>query len=352
LVDEHRCHVFPASGVRDRGTKGWVSLGLFGEFEVRIDPWQVDYGPEVAADGEPGQARETVQQDVEIARGQWRPIRPVHATWRPALVFVDGVRRVEARIQIPHRQHGIVYGAFGSYAVGGVHVEDGAASFRHVTASRVVATAAGVELPAVVRVMPGADYRPIHAAEADVDAPLRRIQQEMRQAEETLARRLAQAGEVLVVADGPLTFQSGGGGQALGYVKRVSEWYIADPAWLATLPQGARTPLFEIHARQRFARYAWFVRMAEPWTGDSPMSGIVRLEVSATDADLDSARALADATAIFLPRFASARVRDPRAPQNLAPIGALEFHLRHAMGDAVLLRRQVEAVVRREAARV
>lgn len=327
-------------------------MELFGDFQVRIDPWQVEYGSDVAVDSDASHTRETVLQDVDVERSQWQPIRPSAALLPPAFVFVDGVRRLEARIQIPHAEHGVVYGAFGSYAVGGVHVKDGVASFCHIRVGRVVATGSGLALPQVVPVMPAAQYRPIHAAEADVDTPLRRIQQEMRQAEETLARELAGEGEALVVADGPLTFESGGRGHAVGYVKRISEWYISGAMFLATLPRGARTPLFEIHAKQRFARYAWFVRIADLERGDSPMSGIVRLEVSATDVDLDGARALADATATALPRFAPSRARDPRAPQNLTPIGALESHLRRAMGDAMLLRRHIETVVRREAGRV
>ncbi len=36
----------------------------------------------------------------------------------------------------------------------------------------------------------------------------------------------------------------------------------------------------------------------------------------------------------LLPRFAGVRHRDPRAPQNLQPVGALEKHLRHLLGPA------------------
>jgi uncharacterized protein len=43
-----------------------------------------------------------------------------------------------------------------------------------------------------------------------------------------------------------------------------------------------------------------------------------------------------------LPRFASSPIRDPRAPQNLVPIGALEDELRRRLGDPVLVRRAIE----------
>ncbi len=52
------------------------------------------------------------------------------------------------------------------------------------------------------------------------------------------------------------------------------------------------------------------------------------------------ARHLADRLTAALPSFAG-RASDPRAPQNLAPIGALEGRLRHRMGDARFIRRAV-----------
>jgi len=324
-------------------------MGLFGDFQVRIDPWQTEYGSELAADSETTDAAESVLQDVEVPRPQWQPIAPGPVPLPAALLFVDGVRRIEARIQVP-QPAGVTYGAFGSYAVGCVQVENGTAAFGDVRVDRMVATGAGVELPQIVPVMPTVRYRPIHAPETDADAPLRRIQHEMRQGEETLARELAAQRDVLVVADGPLTFAGGEGrGHAVGYIKRIFEFYISDPSFLGSMPAGTRTPLFAFHTKQRFARYAWFVRLGTPFLGDSPLSGIVRLEVSAADVALEMARTLADATTAALPRFIASRTKDPRAPQNLIPIGTLESHLRHRMGDAVLLRRHIETAVRREA---
>ncbi|MCO6502790.1 MAG: hypothetical protein J5I28_06890, partial [Acidimicrobiales bacterium] len=46
----------------------------------------------------------------------------------------------------------------------------------------------------------------------------------------------------------------------------------------------------------------------------------------------DAVRAAGRITAT-LPRFASALHKDPRAPQNLYPIGGLERELRHRLGD-------------------
>ena len=43
-----------------------------------------------------------------------------------------------------------------------------------------------------------------------------------------------------------------------------------------------------------------------------------------------------------LPRFASRPEHDPRAPQNLLPVGALEKRLRHELGDVAYIRRLIE----------
>ena len=52
---------------------------------------------------------------------------------------------------------------------------------------------------------------------------------------------------------------------------------------------------------------------------------------------------LADLTARLLPRFASTPHKDPRAPQNLVPIGGLERELRRRLGDQQLLYRSLRA---------
>jgi hypothetical protein len=74
------------------------------------------------------------------------------------------------------------------------------------------------------------------------------------------------------------------------------------------------------------------------------MTGVVRLEV-AKEIGLDKAMTLANLTTALLPRFASVVGRDPRAPQNLYPVGQLERVLRHRLGDAGLVKRAIEAAL-------
>jgi hypothetical protein len=76
-------------------------------------------------------------------------------------------------------------------------------------------------------------------------------------------------------------------------------------------------------------RYSRHIRLAPPAVIAHPMAGIVRLEIS-TGMGLQGAVEAADFSARVIPKFTSTPERDPRAPQNLLPIGALERALRHA----------------------
>lgn len=86
-----------------------------------------------------------------------------------------------------------------------------------------------------------------------------------------------------------------------------------------------------------YAEFSWYLRLpgANP---DDPWGGIVRLE-SPTGLGLSSAQRLADLTAATLPGFCSKPHREPRAPQDLVPIAALENHIKHLIGDQSLIQR-------------
>jgi len=326
-------------------------MSLFAPFDVRLDPWQVDYGTELPLTIAPDDASADVSLDLEAA-GPWAPIVPPPPATAPHLVFIDGIRRIEARILVRHDGR-LVHGAFGGYAVGAVDVDGGQATYGVARVERVAALACGLLLPNAVTPSPAATYRPITTAASEPDAPLAAIQHEMRAAEERLARELADEAGTVVVADGPLTFQEPTRGAAIGYVKRIFELYVPASTLelLARLPIGGRTPLFAIRSSRRFARFSWFVRLAASGPTDAELAGIVRMEVPET-LGLERARALADAATALLPRFVPCRGRDPRAPQNLLPIAALESHLRRRLGDARLLRRHLESLIAREVAHV
>jgi hypothetical protein len=325
-------------------------MGLFGDLQVRVDPWEVEYGSELPLEGAPEEAPEDVVLGVEMAPESWQPIVPAPEAAPLRMVFVDGVRCIDTRLII-RRAGGVCHGAFGSYAVGAVAVMDRRANHEQLITDRIVVVGSGQILPSHIPVSNALIYRPVSTASPEVDGPLRAIQDEMRLAEERLARAVANQEGTLVVADGPLTFEDPVRGGAIGYIKRLFKLYLPEQylSLLAILPAGARTPLFALRSTRRFARYAWFLRLARPHTAESDLSGIVRLEVSES-VGVEAARQYANATAYLLPRFAPGRGRDPRSPQNLLPIGALEAQLRRRLGDVRLVRRHIESLIAREVA--
>jgi hypothetical protein len=93
-------------------------------------------------------------------------------------------------------------------------------------------------------------------------------------------------------------------------------------------------------------RNSWYLQL--PGTPGVPWSGIVRLECSA-ELPPAGVTELADRTARLLPPLVSTPNKDPRAPQNLVPIGGLERELRHRLGDQQLLYRALREAARRAA---
>jgi hypothetical protein len=324
---------------------------LFGPFQVRVDPWEVDFGTETPLEPAAAVPEEDVALDVEMPADLWRPLLPGAVTPPECLYFVDGVRRLETHLVV-RQGNRVLHGGFGCFAVGCVEVRPGRAAFGRMDLGREVVLGSDQRLPQDVPVRTNLVYAAGSTPEEEPEAPLRKVQADMRRAEAQLARRLADLGSApLVISDGPLSFEAQGRGTALGYIKRITALYLPEAfvPLLAALPAGGRTPLFAIRGRKGgFARLAWFVRLAAVRPGTSELHGLVRLEVRET-IGRDAARFLADLAAVLLPRFAPPPGRDPRSPQNLLPIGALEQQLRRALGDQRLIRRWIETLVTREA---
>jgi hypothetical protein len=162
--------------------------------------------------------------------------------------------------------------------------------------------------------------------------------------QERMARREVAAAEAarhecpdpenaLVVVDGPLTGRQHVAG-AIGVIKTHGVAYLPPDLhrMVGQLTDGARTPLFAIAGR--FSRLSWYLRL--PGGADAPWAGVVRVECS-TEVSVAAACALADTVGVTLGRYASEPYKDPRAPQNLYPIGGLERELRRRLGDPGLL---------------
>jgi uncharacterized protein len=306
------------------------------KLSLRLDPWPTDYDAALPIDPEEEQAGR-VDTSVEMEAGEWRPVRPEAAEPPHRTCFVDGVRRIDARV-LADAGKGLVHGLFGSIGTGCVDVSGAAARFEHLRIERFLILGSGIQRRADYGSVCFGPYTIGGNTPNDVMFALQYL---MRSSEAALGQQLTGEG-ARVFVDGPLTYFSGMREDTVGVVKTIHRPYLsgAEFAVTMTLAPGERTPLFAI-LDGRFDRYSCFVRLAQPRAVDHPLAGVVRIEVAAA-IGINAASALADLAAALLPRFASTPARDPRAPQNLLPVGALEQELRRRLGDQLLIRRIIE----------
>jgi hypothetical protein len=246
-------------------------------------------------------------------------------------LFVDGVRRIEARTWVEGGAE-VVPGVFASWAAGVarcdgqarlVDIDVARGVFAPTTALEDVETKCGRYLAS-----PTSDARPETLNTA--------INTRMTEVEARVAERSRRTSAELIVLDGPLRESTRHLPDAVGVVKSHDVKYLPPEldAVVAALAPGERTPVFRIDAR--FRRYSWYLRLPGPAGG--PWAGIVRCEAGPA-LDAAAVTALADRVAALLPRYASEPHKDPRAPQNLYPIGGLERELRRRLGDPAVLYR-------------
>lgn len=344
-----------------------------------LDSWSPDYGSSLEDATDLVGTSADVRVDVEPGRWAARGTGPLVGAL-PVCAFLDGVRRVDARLYL--EQDGetsgpasgttpgagdpfagpladptpdIVPALAGSWAVGVcVAGEDHAgratgpgARIQEILSGRVLVVGGGQTMPTLD--LQAGDTRlryDVHSASGtEGDELVGVLQNEMRKSEALLAntwvgnhQRQAGEAEVLLFLDGPL-HQGYGTAPVIGCIKRQATGYLpaAESRLLGRLAAGTRTPLFEIR-HGHTPRYSWYVRLAEQGVGRGMLSGLMRCEVS-TAVSLDLARRLADRSAGILPRVASSPHADPRAPQNLVPIGGLERELKRRLGDSTMVQR-------------
>ncbi|HEV7523915.1 MAG TPA: hypothetical protein VGP92_03070 [Acidimicrobiia bacterium] len=296
-----------------------------------VDPWDPGYGASVET--ELTESTSVPTTDIEYADEDWRPLSPA-ARVLPAdeTLFVDGVRRIEARAWI---EGGIepVPGVFASWAAGVVRCDREAAHIVAVEVGRgVFAPTTGLDdIPTSIGrfvATPTINARP--------ETLNTKINTCMTEVEARVAERTRRSCAELIVLDGPLRESTKELRDAVGVVKSHDVKYLptALDAVVSDLAPGQRTPVFALDAR--FRKFSWYLRLPGPAGG--PWAGIVRCEASAA-LPADEVIGLADKVAATLPRFASEPHKDPRAPQNLYPIGGLERDLRHRLGDAAVIYR-------------
>lgn len=311
--------------------KSWIVL--------RLDPWPPEYEAAVQLDFTEPERQGNIDPAVETS--DWKPVRPTDLGTTADLYFVDGVRRVEARVLADHEKSA-VHGLFGSIAVGAVHSRSRKASFEEISTKRFLVLGCGLQQEELIEI--GKTTLLFEGYSIPENTPLEilsALQNLMRNAEAELAQQLVSRSYAVFV-DGPLTYFSLAKQDIVGIVKRLYLQYLDDERFklVPILSVGERTPLFMI-SDGKYDRYSWFLRVARPGPTDHSLSGVLRLEIRSA-VGLEKARELAGLSAGCLPTFASTSVREPRAPQNLLPISALEFELRRYLGDSLTIRRTIE----------
>ncbi|WP_234783541.1 hypothetical protein [Mycolicibacterium celeriflavum] len=269
------------------------------------------------------------------------------------VLFVDGVRRIDARAWIDDLEapggegNRAVQGLCASYAVGVVRVSPAGAEIIAAEVRRGLfsdaTTAASIET--------GFGSYVVHRTAADPTRPAgvsltNALQRALADLELTVAIDARDRhgdnpsdDNALLVADGSLRGK-GHLSRALGYVKTHGVQYLPPDlnGVVAELRTGDRSPVFVIASG--WDRYSWYLRL--PCMPAGPWAGIVRLEAAA-DRSLEEVVSTANMTQCLFGRFASVEYKDPRAPQNLVPIAGLEKYLRHQLGDPTLLYRSLRS---------
>ncbi len=368
-----------------------------------VDGWDPGYGASLELEGQlEGQLAEStarIDPDVEVPAGRWRPVDPDPSGPVPdALLFVDGVRRVEAQLWIDGDAppgiglpgDGLPGGGLpgdglpgGAWPGAGPDGEPTAALCASYAAGVVCCCAAGAHLVVAklrrglfsiaphatdIRTRAG-QYQAHHVRVKRAGAPVMTtlsaaLQGKLAEVEAIAATEArGPAGDAaaltgahpadahpagthpatsvsdLLIVDGPLR-----GRQhlprVLGYIKSHHATYLPPElnALVRALAPGQRTPAF--HMGTSWDRHSWYLRLPSP--AGSPWAGVVRVECPA-DLPVAEVTRLAALSQRCLGRFASAAYKDSRAPQNLYPIAGLERELRRRLGDPRLLYRALRA---------
>jgi hypothetical protein len=307
-----------------------------------VDPWDPSYGMAMGKELTGDSLHESTAElvlDLEMPADRWRPLAadsggPVPGT----VLFLDGVRRIDARVWVHGGDAQPSPGIAASYAAG-LACLNGSARISDVAVERGLFSAAESATGIESR---HATYRAWKAAGSAPDQLSLALQQRLSDAEVQLAllfRKEHPDADDLLVVDGPLRGRTHLD-RTLGYIKTHHTTYLPpeQAAVVGALGPGQRTPAFTMGTSWR--RNSWYLRL--PGSSGAPWSGVVRLECSA-DLPVPEVVRLANLSVVLLPPLASSPHKDPRAPQNLVPIGGLERELRRRLGDQAVLYRSLRA---------
>ena len=294
-----------------------------------VETWAPEYGistDENQLDG----STASVDIDLETPGDKWAPRSPGAVDLPETVMFIDGIRRIDARVWITNGDR-VMAGVCATVAAGAVLCDATTATVVDAQVLRGLFTSPSDDVTAIETRHGPYRYFPC-AGETPEDLYLG-IHNKMTDLETEVSSR---ARADLLVFDGPLRTRSDALG--VGYIKTQHVQYLPEEQRpvLAQLEAGQRTPLFLVAGGRGVNRYSWYLRL--PAERTQPWAGIVRCEVAGEGSVADAIRR-ADQVTALLPRYASEPHKDGRAPQNLYPIAGLEYQLRRRLGDQLLMER-------------
>jgi len=304
--------------------------------QFAVEAWDPDYGTGGDVDGLDA-STDVVDATVEHALLDWTPISCDVDPPAGVVYFVDGVRRIDARIWVTD-QGRVLPGSCATVAAGSVVCTASDATVGDVQVLRAVFTPPAESAGSIVTDVGEYVHVPIKTGSPE-DLYLG-IHEQMTDLE---TRTVPSASpDDLIVFDGPLRGRAVPRSVGLIKTQHVQYLEIAEQQVVAQLEAGQRSPLFTIGAGG-FARWSWYLRLPGPRTHG--WAGIVRCEMAVGGelplTNVVAATSLADVVSATLPRFASEPHKENRAPQNLYPIKGLEHALRRRLGDQRLVQRSL-----------
>ncbi len=325
--------------------------------KLRLDPWEAEYNTAHVAE-EAASEQPNIETDIEYKT--WQAVVPSarlnNTLLYDRLLFVDGSRRIEARVLLEDKNRQVAFGALGSYGIGvvsccaqGIDKSD----FLKWQIKRICTLSGGHKIDdfelkqTVDKYLGELHYEVIASEERDADAVLRKLQFEMLNAERLLTSSLVDDyPNALIINDGPRP-RIGFEPSVIGYLKTTHSIPIGPKKvrLIRQLEQGQRSPIYLVKGQDPTQDYfEWFLRLRDPNPWLYSLAGMVRLQAVAgkePQKRLDDVCELADWLAIRLGNFSSKQHQDPRAPQQLLPIRALEAELRRQMGSLQIIRRRI-----------
>lgn len=320
------------------------------KFNYRIEPWGNDYDPPIQFGDDVSLSQSDIDAGVEAE--EWAGFVSFSPRSLPRrLVFTDGCRRIDAPL-VGGDGNAVCYGVFGTIASGAVVVDRAVpqACCTQISVRRVLGFGGDVEaqltrIPCPLGSKAELVYEPVKPSKGNTpDVRGLIVQSAMLAQEEVLiAQQVGDRSDTLVIRDGRLSYNSPA--FVLGYVKTMHKSYLSEKyaALLWQLSPGERSPIFLIKEKNR-PRFSWYLKSGDchsPHQGSQNLHGIIRLEIS-SEVPFEIVQEVANQTTLLIPHYASHPSRDPRAPQNLIPVGALEKELGRQMGDAAIIKRRVE----------